>query len=70
MIPAAELHALYASALEMPTGRAPVPARWTASEPLRALLTEYRAVRRGAARVRKAERTVRGRRLPRPADCA
>ncbi len=70
MMAAAELDALHASVLGTLTVGATVPGRWAASAPLRALLAEYRAVRRGSVRLRHAERAVRGRRFPRPADCA
>jgi hypothetical protein len=70
MVPAAELNALCRSVFGEFAGVGPGPRRWVASEPLRALLAEYHAVRRGAARSRDAEQRVRGRRVARPADCA
>jgi hypothetical protein len=63
MVPDAELNAL----CESLRGAAPALRCWVTSGPLRALLIEYRAVRRAEARCRKPKRARRG---PRPADCA
>lgn len=63
LLPEAELNAL----CESIRGAAPPLHCWVTSGPLRALLIEYRAVRRAEARCRKPKRALRG---PRPADCA
>ena len=70
-VPAAELYALYESVPdEVADGDPTEVHRWFASEPLRALMAEYHAVRRGEVRSRRAEPAARCRRVARPADCA
>lgn len=70
MVPAAELDALRTSVLGALVGAEPAAWRWVPSEPLRALLAEYHAVRRGSVRPRNAACAARGSRVARPADCA
>jgi hypothetical protein len=58
MVSADELEALRTSIRAAIAGAA-VPRRWTTSTPLRALLNEYRDVRRGDARPNRSGRCVR-----------
>jgi|SRR4030095_13085529 hypothetical protein len=70
-LPAAELYALYESVHdELAEGDTGEAHRWFASEPLRALMAEYHAVRRGDVRSRRPEPAARCRRVTRPANCA
>lgn len=69
-VPAADLDALRESVRGALAGGAAPLRHWIASAPLRALLVEYRAVRRGAARAGGPERALRARRITRPANCA
>jgi hypothetical protein len=70
MLPPAEVEALFRSVRDALATIEPSRRRWVASEPLRALLIEYGAVRRGAKRAWRAYPAKRGRRVSRPADCA
>jgi hypothetical protein len=58
LMPASELEALHAAIRGTLTG-AMVPRRWMTSAALRALLAEYREVRRGATAWRSRQRMVR-----------
>jgi hypothetical protein len=58
MLPAAELEGLHASIRGVLTG-ATIPRRWLSSAPLRALLAEYREVRRGSRGSRSRQRGAR-----------
>ena len=69
-VPAADLDALRESVGGALAGGAAPLRHWIASAPLRALLAEYRAVRRQGARAAGPQRALRARRVTRPADCA
>jgi hypothetical protein len=58
LVPSAELDALRTS-IQAAVAGAAVPRRWVTSTPLRALLNEYREVRRSAARPSRNGRCVR-----------
>jgi len=70
MLPPAQVDALFRSVGGALAIIEPSRRHWVASEPLRAFLIEYGAVRRGAKRAWRAHPAQRGRRVSRPADCA